>query len=561
MKHLQSSAKRASNIAIFIRLSKLFKPHWKLIVLGIFLSIVTVISSVGLIALSGWFLASMAVAGVAKVSMNYFTPSGGIRMLALTRAFGRYTERLVNHYTTLEILADLRYWLYGKIEPLVPAVLQKYHSGDIFSRIKADIDTLENLYVRIIVPTITAFITGSLFVYFISLYDKKLAVIEAFGLLLAGFILPAILLVLSYKTGKETIQVMAKLREYSVDSIQGLGELMIYGATNKQSKKIEELSVNLSNMQHKMSVYNAFAQASLMAIVGICVVLVTLVAVPIIRDAQMPAVNIAMLTLFVMASFEAVVGMSQVFRLLPETIAAGRRVFEIVDSEASIVEPASPSKKIDNFDIVFDKVCFSYDDTELLSDLTFKLKEGENIAIVGRSGVGKSTIVNLMTRFYAHDKGEITIGGLQIEKFQSESLREYISVATQQNQIFNKTIRENLLIAKADASQEELDEVCKVAQIYDFIKTLPEGFDTWMDELGHNFSGGQKRRLIVARALLKPAKILILDEPGEGIDRETEKKMLRAIFEYKKSTSIILISHSKIKGVEQLLLHIASKRG
>ena len=552
MKH--SSDNRASSIAIFIRLSKLFKPHWKPIILGIFLSIITVLSSVSLLAASGWFLASMAVAGVAKTSMNYFTPSASIRMLALIRAFGRYAERLVNHYATLEILADLRYWFYGKIEPLAPAVLHKYHSGDIFSRIKADIDTLENLYVRIIVPTITALVTGSLFVYFASLYDKKLAIIEAFGLLLAGFIIPIILLALSYKTGRETIRVMAKLREHSVDSIQGLGELMIYGATKKQAKKIEELSINLSKMQHKMSIYNAFAQASLMAIVGVCIVLVMIVAVPLIRDAQMPAVNIAMLTLFVMASFEAVMGMSQVFGLLPETIAAGRRVFEIVDSKPLVIEPKSPSSKIDNFDIVFDKVCFSYDDAKLLKNLSFRLKEGEKIAIVGRSGVGKSTIVNLISRFYTHDKGEITIGGLPIQSLQSENLREYISVASQQNQIFNKTIRDNLLIAKPDASQEELDEVCKVAHIYDFIKTLPDGFDTWMDELGHNFSGGQKRRLVVARALLKPAKILILDEPGEGLDRETEKKMLRAVFEYKKSTSIVVISHTKIEGIEQLLL-------
>ena len=433
-------------------------------------------------------------------------------------------------------------------------MLQKYHSGDIFSRIKADIDTLENLYVRIVVPTITALITGSLFVYFISLYDKKLAIIEAFGLLLAGFIIPIILLALSYRTGKETIRVMAKLREYSVDSIQGLGELMIYGATKKQAKKIEELSINLSKMQHKMSIYNAFAQASLMAIVGVCVVLVMIVAVPLIRDAQMPAVNVAMLALFVMASFEAVVGMSQVFGLLPETIAAGRRVFEIVDSKPLVVEPKSPSNKIDNFDIVFDKVYFSYDDAELLKNLSFRLNEGENISIIGRSGIGKSTIVNLISRFYTHDKGEITIGGLPIQSLQSENLRECISVASQQNQIFNKTIRDNLLIAKPDASQEELDEVCKVAYIYDFIKTLPDGFDTWMDELGYNLSGGQKRRLVVARALLKPAKILILDEPGEGLDRETEKKMLRAVFEHKKSTSIVVISHTKIEGIEQLLL-------
>jgi len=548
--------REVSSFAIFIRLSKLFKPHWRLIVLGIFLAVFTIIANVGLMAISGWFLASMAAAGIAKVTMDYFSPSAGIRLLAIFRALGRYGERLINHSATLHILSDLRHWFYKRIEPLAPAILQKYHSGDVFSRIKADIDTLENVYVRIIVPFITAFVTSLLFVFFMYLHNENLAIVEAFGLIVAGFIVPIILLFLSKKTGAELIRISSKLRQSSMDSIQGLGELLIYGASNKQVDKINDLSKKLSKAQYKMVFYDGLAIASLTIMTGITIVLVIIITTPIIREGGMPAVNIAMLVLFALASFEAIMNMPQAFQLLPETIVAGRRIFELIDSKPSIVESKIESPSIKNFDLIFDKVSFSYPPSKIkiLNNLSFTLKEGDNLAIVGRSGTGKSTIVNLLTRFYDFDKGSITIGGHSIKVSHTEDLRRYISVASQQNQLFNNTIRENLLLAKPDATETELDEVCKIAQIYDFIKSLPNTYDTWTGELGYKFSGGQKKRLTVARALLKPAKILILDEPGEGLDRETEKDMLHAIFAYKKLESILIITHSEIKGIDKILL-------
>lgn len=547
---------KINSISIFIRLSRLFRPHLLFIVLGIFLSIFTILANVSLMAVSGWFLASMAVAGIAKITMDYRTPSEAIRVLAVSRALGRYFERIVNHSATLRILSDLRHWFYKHIEPLSPAVLQKYHSGDIFSRIRSDIDTLENVYIRIIVPIITAFITGSLFVFFMYLYDEKLAVLEASALLIVGFIFPLILLKLSNKTGKDLIQTFAELRQYSIDSIQGLGELHIYGASNKQAEKINSLSKKLSKAQYKMAFYEGMAQALLIMATGVTIVFVIIITTPLIRNGEMPAVNIAMLVLFALASFEAIISMPKAFQLLPETILAGRRIFEMIDSEPPVVEPETPSPIIKNFDINFDKVSFSYTqgDKYVLNDFSFVLKEGERLAVVGRSGIGKSTIINLLNRFYDCNKGTITVGGEPIEKFHSEDIRRYISVASQQNQLFNNTIRENLLLAKPNASNEELDEVCKVAKIYDFIKSLPDGYDTWAGELGYKFSGGQKKRLTIARALLKPAKILILDEPSEGLDRETGKSMLTSIFNYKSSQTILIITHTKIEGIKKLAI-------
>ncbi len=542
---------------IFMRLCLLFIPHFHWIGLGIFLSVLTVIANVGLMAISGWFIASMAVAGLTGELINYFSPAAGIRACAVGRAGSRYLERLVTHSATLHMLAELRHWFYIHIEPLAPAILQQYHSGDLFSRIRADIDTLENAYLRIIAPMVTALVAGSLFVYFMSLYDPLLAGIEALFLLFAGLIMPLIILCFSRKTGRSIVKISADLRQHSIDSIHGLGELLIYGAAGQQAEKINELSKKIDNEQAKMSHYDGVAQAVLGLCAGLALLIVVIIIIPLVSGGDMPPVSLAMLALFTMASFEAVAAMPQAFQRLPETVAAGSRIFEIIDSKPLVIDPAPPSPQPDNFDIEFQNVTFSYsngkkEEKNVLENLSFTLRSGSRLAIIGRSGAGKSSIVNLLLRFRELDKGRIFLGGYPLEQYHGEDVRRYFSVVTQQNQLFNKSIRENLLLADPDADEELIVEVCKTAKIHDFIMTLREGYDTWIGEAGFKLSGGQLKRLAIARALLKPAKILILDEPGEGLDRKTEKELLTAVFEYKKSSSILLITHSGISGIDIL---------
>ncbi len=546
-----------SSTMIFIRLCLLFIPHFHWIVLGIFLSVLTVIANVGLMAISGWFIASMAVAGLTGVMFNYFAPSAGIRACAVGRAGSRYLERLVTHSATLRMLAELRHWFYIHIEPLAPAILQQYHSGDLFSRIRADIDTLENAYLRIITPMVTTIVASSLFVYFMSLYDPLLAGIEALFLIFAGLIMPLIILCFSRKAGRAVVRTSADLRQHSIDSIHGLGELLIYGAAEQQAEKINELSRKLDLEQAKLSHYDGIAQAVLGLCAGLALLMVIIITTPLISGGNMPAVTIAMLALFTMASFEAVAAMPQAFQRLPETVAAGSRIFEIIDSKPLIKDPAPPSPQPTNFDIEFKDVSFSYNsggkkEKNVFENLTFTLTSGSRLAIVGRSGAGKSSIVNLLLRFQEADRGRILLGRYPLEQYHGEDARRFFSVATQQNQLFNNSVRENLLLADPDADDELLARVCKTAMIHDFIMTLPKGYDTWIGEAGFKLSGGQLKRLAIARALLKPAKILILDEPGEGLDRKTEKELLHAVFEYKKSASILLITHSRISGIEIL---------
>lgn len=549
--------KAQSDAAIMWRLWLLFKPYWKWMALGIFLSLVTIVANVSLMALSGWFIASMAIAGVAGASMDYFTPGAGIRAFAIARTVGRYAERLITHEATFRLLSELRHWFYLHLEPLAPAILQNYHSGDLLSRIRADIDALENLYLRIIAPVIVALIASTLFITFLSLYDSRLALVELILLSFAGVLIPLIINRISRDPGTKIIDISTSLRTNVVDSVQGLGELLIYGAAENQAKKIDDLSQRLLQQQIKMARYNGVSQAVLSLSANIAMLAVVIICIPLISESNMSPANLAMIALFTLASFEVVQALPFAFQTLPETLAAARRIFAIVDTKPQVTEPETDSPQASNFNIEFDKVTFRYDDNaaNALEDFSFTLTQGSRLGIVGSSGIGKSSIIALLLRFWQANAGSIRFGGHDIDRYKGEDIRQYFSVVTQHSSFFNNTIKRNLLLANRQATNEQLEQVCRVAQIHDFIETLPEKYDTWVGEAGLKLSGGQLKRLTIARALLKDSPVLILDEPGEGLDSKTEKNVLDAVFDYKKDSSILLITHRKtgLDAMDQIL--------
>ncbi|MCF6190491.1 MAG: thiol reductant ABC exporter subunit CydC [Cocleimonas sp.] len=552
-----------SDSAVFLRLWRLFKPYWGWMSLGILLALITVLSNVTLMALSGWFITSMAIAGVAGASIDYFSPAAGIRGLAISRTASRYGERVITHEATFRVIAELRHWFYLHLEPLAPAVLQRYHSGDLLSRIRADIDTLENVYIRIIVPVTVAIIACSLFILFLSRYDTLLAIFVLLMFIIAGVITPLWINKLSAKPAKKKVELSSELRTQVIDSVQGMGELLIYGAAPQQIEKVDKLSKQLLTQQSKLASNFALSQSILSLCINIAMLGVVVIAIPLlmregsITQAGLSSPNLVMLTLFTLASFEAVMALPLAFQTLPETLAAARRIFSLVDAKPQVTEPKADSPTPKNNDIVFNKVSFSYaknSDKEpnknvnkstanVFNDLSFSLPQGKRLGIVGSSGIGKSSIVNLLLRFWEPTSGSITYGGHELSQYKSEDIRQYFSVVTQQSHFFNSTIKSNLRLAKRDASDAEVEQVCRVAQIHDFILSLPEGYETWVGEAGLKLSGGQLKRLTIARALLKDSPVLILDEPGEGLDSQTEKEMLKAVFEYKKENSILLITH------------------
>ncbi|PID43470.1 MAG: thiol reductant ABC exporter subunit CydC [Proteobacteria bacterium] len=552
-------ARSAGSWRVTQRLLGLMRPWWGWMLLGALLSLLTTLANISLMALSGWFIATMAIAGVTGISVNYFTPAAGIRAFAIIRTVGRYGERLIAHETTFRLLATLRTWFYQHLEPLAPAVLQSYHSGDLLSRIRADIDALENFYLRVLSPMLVAAIVSILLLFFLWQFDSLLALIELVFLAIAGIGIPLLVNRLACQASARSIKTRSELRSAVIDSTQGMSELLIYGAAERQKVKVNDLSDQLLSDQQYLAKLNGGSQSALGLCANFSMWFMLLVAIPMVSAGTLAPANSAMLALFALASFEAIMSLPQAFQTLPGTLVAARRLFDIVDSTPAVQEPVTPGTIPDSFDIELNNVSLRYPDSPRLAlksiDLT--LPQGSHIAIAGPSGSGKSTLISALLRFWPLESGSIRFGNIGTDQLDSEELRSQFAVAAQHSTLFNSTIKRNLLLANRNASDEEIIEACKLAQIHDFIATLPDGYETWIGEAGHKLSGGQMRRLCIARALLKPARVLILDEPGEGLDSVTEQSMLQAILERTKNKTVILITHHEV-GLEDMhqILHL-----
>ena len=454
-----------------IRLLRLFRPYRTWMLLGALAALVTLLANVLLLAVSGWFISAMAVAGAGGLAMNYFAPAAVIRGASILRTVGRYGERLITHEATLRLLARLRVWFYGHLEPLAPAVLQRYHSGDLQSRIRADVDALDTLYVRVLVPVLVAAVGACLLVGFLVLYDWRIAVLSLAFLLLAGVAVPAVTHALGAAPGERIARTEAELRTACVDGLQGLGELQVYGAAADQAQRIDHLSRALAAEQVRLAGYSGSAQGA----VGLCANLslwtLLWVAIPLVQDGRLAPPLLAMLALLTLASFEAVAPLPLAFQQLGRTLAAARRLFAIVDTPAAVQEPTGPSPQLDRFDLAITDLGFAYPGAALpaLDGLTLEVPQGGRVAIIGASGAGKTTLFNLILRFWTPDRGTIRLGGHDLARFRGDDLRRHVTLVSQHTHLFDLSIRENLLIAAPDATQAALEQACRVAQIHDFI--------------------------------------------------------------------------------------------
>lgn len=543
----QNTDKTLSDFAILIRLTGFMRPYIGWILLGILLSFATTIANISLMALSGWFIASMAIVGVQGTSMDYYSPAAGIRGFAIVRTSGRYAERIITHEATFKLIAHLRLWFYNKLEPLVPAHVQHLHSGDLLSRIRSDIDTLENFYLRIFSPIIIAIIVTLVVVGFVSLFDPAIALVTLFFLLIAGWFIPLAIYKKARDHGEQINTIGSDLRTTSLDSIQGMSDLLIYRADEQQIDQMNQQGQSLQKHQFGLSKLSGLSQGGILLCANVAMWFVLLLAIPLVNQGLLQPANLAMLALLVLASFEAVIAMPVAFLALPETLAAARRLFAIADID---IGEEQPEKHADtplpqHFDICFEDVSFHYPDQphKVLEQFNLTVAQGKKVGIIGHSGSGKSTLINLLLGFWRVQEGRITLGNYPIQSFDPEKLRSYFSVVPQHTHLFNSTIRANLYLANREATDEELIDACKAADIHDFIDTLPEGYDTWLGETGVKVSGGQAKRIAIARALLKPAPILLLDEPGEALDPETEDRVIRNIIQQYSDKTILLITH------------------
>lgn len=519
------------------------RSRWSWMAAGIMLAVTVVAANAMLMAVSGWFITAMAVAGVSKVSFNYFAPAAAIRALAISRTVGRYLERLVTHGAAFRILAELRLWLFRKLVPLSPGLLERYASGELAGRLRSDIDALETLYLRIITPLATGIITICGATLFAACWSRKAAFVLFISLALPGFVLPQFARWIAEVHGRKATALAGELRTAVTDGISGGAELVLLGAVEKHAAAVDELSTRLIVEQDRLAAVNAGNLAALLLSAGTGGVALLLIGVAQVHAGELTGPQLVMLLLFAAAVFEAVGGMPAALQLLPAAAESARRITELSAAALPVAEPLSLQALPASFSLSMKNVSCSYDgDRDVLSCFNLDLPPGSRVALTGDSGSGKSTVAEILLRFREY-RGSITLGGCELQSLATDDLRLLIAALPQKPHIFNTSIRDNILLAKPAATAAEIAAVVHDAVLDEWVARLPEGLETRVGEGGSAVSGGEARRIAVARTLLKDAPLVILDEPTEGLDATTEQKLLERLVARLKGKSLLVITH------------------
>jgi ATP-binding cassette subfamily C protein CydC len=529
-------------MSAFTRLLKLLAPFRWWIALSILLGFATIGSGVGLMAMSAYLISRAAVvSSVAELSLAI----AGVRLFALTRAALRYVERYLTHQTTFRTLAQLRAWFYAALEPLAPARLQRRRSGDLLTRIVADIETLENFYVRVVTPPIVAALVTALACAILGAFDIWLAVALLLFLALTGVALPLVTQWLGHEPSGALIATRAELSARMVDQIQGADDLLAFGQDNAYRESALALSGQLNQLQERLAVIRGLSVALGGLLASLTGLTVLWLAIPLVTGGRLDGVYLAVLPLTAIASFEAVQPLSLALQNLEASQAAARRLFELIDGEPAVADNSTSSPTPHDYSLVARHVTFAYakDDQPALDDISFSAPTGGCLAIVGPSGAGKSSIAQLLLRFWDYQQGEILLGGNDLRAYRPDDARALLSVVAQDTYLFNGTIRDNLLLAKGDASDEEIENAARQAQLHGFVQTLPEGYDTLVGEDGARLSGGERQRIAIARAILKDAPILLLDEATARLDAVTAAEIMQTLRALMASRTTLILAH------------------
>lgn len=529
---------------------KLFKPHSAWLAAGISLSLLTAFASIALLTLSGWFISSSAIAGLVAIdgnalAFNFMLPAAQIRALAISRTLGRYGERVVTHEATFRVLAEIRGWFFQQLIPLVPGRLSAMRSGDLLSRMTADIDALDALYLRLLAPTVVAVIGVTAVTVFLIFYAPVIGLTTGLMLMIASVWTPWIFNRLGRAGAEETVVLAANFRIRQLDMIQGLADLIANQAYGRKSDFLEQFSDLMINTQRQNNRLSAISSAFTLLLSQLTLLMALVLAGVSFKDGLLSGPDSVLVVFCVIAAFELVTPLPQTMQMLAKTQKAARRIRQVTEMSPTITSTTQPLALPDRYDLQLNDVSFRYSDQQdrVLKNISLTIPQGSKVAIVGPNGSGKTTLLHLLMRYYDPDQGSVLLAGQNVKHLDADELMTCFGVLSQRSQLFSASIKENLLIAKPNASAMELDIVVKAAGLEKFIGYLPEGLDTWVGESGVKVSGGEARRIALARLYLKNAPVLILDEPTEGLDSDTERDVFTALADFARDKTVIMVTH------------------
>ncbi|PMG40398.1 cysteine/glutathione ABC transporter ATP-binding protein/permease CydC [Shewanella sp. 10N.286.52.B9] len=555
---------------------KLFKRQWLMMAIGLFLTCTTILAGIGLLSLSGWFLSATAIAGLTAataLAFNFFTPAGGVRFFSIARTASRYGERLATHEATFKLLTDLRVWSWKKLFPLSASNLQGLRQGDMLNRLVADIDTLDHLYLRLLVPMTASLLTIIALYAFLSWFDLTLA-LSLCGLLLSVWIvLPLIFYRLGRKPGEAVVDAKRHFRVLILDVIQGQAELSIFAANDRYRQKLRDAGTALFNSQTAMANITGFSQGLLIAVNGFAVVMMLYLAGQGVGAQVPPGPLMATMVFATMASIEMMMPISGAFQHLSSCVLSAKRITEITDQQGDIQygERQFQGGELAATELELNDIHFGYQaERSILTGVNLHITQGQKVALLGPTGCGKSSLLALITREWMPQQGQIRLSGHDIADYDEVSLRNAMTVVSQRVHLFAGTVRDNLTIAlpyvegqKKKANDQRLIAVLKQVGLGTLLESVTAtdrgeeiGLDSWIGDGGRQLSGGEQRRIGVARALLRDAPILLLDEPTEGLDKRTEREILRLLFTFAEGKTLLMISHRLTAMAEMDQIHM-----
>ncbi|WP_249113738.1 amino acid ABC transporter ATP-binding/permease protein [Atopobium sp. oral taxon 416] len=486
--------------------------------------------------------AMLAVNGTATLIWGIATFCRVLVILAIARGVLHYIEQECNHYIAFKLLAHIRDLVFGKLRTLAPAKLSGRDRGDLISTITSDIELLEVFFAHTISPVLIAIGTGIILMSFLANLSWAFALIALAGYLAVGIVVPLVVSHASGSVGVDIREQQASLSSTMLDNLRGLDQIIQYGMGVKRGAELDQKSRSLAAEQkrlHRVARGGSIAVNVIMVLDALAQLFVGIYAV---SQSMVTPEAFVLAEVTTLSSFGPFIALANLGSTLQQTLAAGERVLAILDEEPLVQERAKGTEPVFT-GASAEQVGFSYGEEQVLNNVNFMVPKGGIVALVGKSGSGKSTLCRLFMRFWDVDSGAICIGPDNIKDITSGYLHQQEALVEQQTMLFHDSIRNNLLIAKPDATQEELEEACHKASVLDFIESLPEGFDTIVGELGGTLSGGERQRLGLARAFLHEAPFVLLDEPTSNLDALNEGAILKALDMQRSKCSIMLITH------------------
>ena len=529
----------------FFRLIALVKPYFWWMALAALIGFATTGSGIGLLMTSAYIIAKAAMQPpMVTLQLGIV----GVRFFGLARGVFRYAERLISHNITFRILAKLRLWFYDAIEPLAPARLMHFKSGDLLQRVVDDIQSLENIYTRVLGPPLTALLVAALMWFLLGVYSLHAALLILFFHTLAGIGVPLLTKQLSRGISVGIMNYKAEQQVLALDLFQGIGELQLYGKLPAHLSAMHNAETGKLQLQRKNAIIEGLHESLTGLLMNGALIAILWALIPSISTGTVNGISLTVITLAVIASFEPFLPLPSTLKHLEADQHAGERLFEILDAKPETVAPASPLPFPADHAIQVEKLSFTYPGSaaKALDCLSFTVLTGEHIAIVGPSGAGKSTITSLFMRFWNSSEGSITIGGENITLFDPEDLRRNIALVSQRTYLFAETIRENLTLAAPEATDDKLIKALTAAGLSHFTSKL----DEWCGQHGMKLSGGERQRIAIARVLLQHAPIMILDEATANLDGVTEREVSETLNTISAGKTLITITH-RLKAMEQ----------